>query len=130
MTLSIVKVGEKRVGVIEFWLLFLIIWIMIGYFVYDSYEKGIVGIAFLWILYGLVFLLSLIPFCGVFIQGLLMYFLCWPLASEIMKIEPTWLTAAMFLLILILGALFTLAMSFAVLAISLVKAVIEKVFKE
>jgi hypothetical protein len=92
------------------WLL-TILWAALGYFVYDGLQ-GVFAILVLSILYDLAAFLALIPFVGVIIQGLVMYFLIAPWVFEFTKINATWLTTLIFWVDIIFGCTTTVTMTF------------------
>jgi fructose-specific phosphotransferase system IIC component len=91
-----------------------LLWAALGYFVYNGLT-GTFAMIILSILYGLATFLSLIPFVGVILQGLLMYFLITPWVFEFTGITATWLTLLVFWIDIIFGCIITLGMSLLVL---------------
>lgn len=61
----------------------IVLWAALGYFVYGGLA-GVFAMLILGILYDLAMLLALIPFAGVVLQALVMYFLItpWSLTSQ------------------------------------------------
>jgi fructose-specific phosphotransferase system IIC component len=91
-----------------------ILWAALGYFVYNGLA-GTFAMIILSILYGLATILAFIPFIGVILQGLLMYFLITPWVFEFTGITATWLTVLVFWIDIIFGCIITLVMSLFVL---------------
>ena len=100
-------IGSVVGGGIGGWMFFLILWASLGYFIYNG-TSGAVAIALLCVLYGLVLLFSLIPFCGAAIQCMVMYLIVWPWVSSLAGIGATWLTTMIFWFSLIAGIIITL----------------------
>ena len=91
------------------WLL-IILWAALGYFVYNGLT-GVFAMIILGVLFGLVILLASIPFVGVVIQGLVMYFLIQPWVFDFTGITGTWLTSLIFWIDIIFGCIITLVMT-------------------
>ena len=94
----------------------IILWTALAYFVYDGIE-GAIAVVILGVLFGLAILIALIPFCGVVIQVLVMYFLIWPWVSNFTGIEATWLTLLIFWVDVILGIFITLVTTLVAIVI-------------
>ncbi len=98
------------------WLI-LVFFVATAYFVYGG-VGGMLAVLILAVLYGIVLLLAIIPFGGVIIQVLVMYFVIWPWVSEFTGIEATWLTALMFWVQVIAGIILTLAVTAIIVAMN------------
>jgi hypothetical protein len=93
----------------------IVLWAALGYFVYGSLA-GVFAMLILGILYDLAMLLALIPFAGVVLQALVMYFLITPWVLDFTGIAATWLTTLVFWVDVAFGCLITFIMSMYVLA--------------
>lgn len=87
------------------WLL-VAMWTLLGYFIYHG-VPGAVGTLLLAILFGFCTVISLIPFVGVIIQGVLMYFVVEPWVLELTGLQHSWLFEMMFYTFLVIGAVMT-----------------------
>jgi hypothetical protein len=85
----------------------IIIFGMIGYFVYDNSIDAAISVMLLSFVVGLVTLLSLIPIIGWLISIPLSYYLVIPAMLEMTGIEYTWLITVIFTLNVLLGLLIT-----------------------
>lgn len=85
----------------------IIIFGMIGYFVYDNSIDAAISVMLLSFVVGLVTLLSLIPIIGWLISIPLSYYLVIPAMLEMTGIEYTWLITVIFTLSVLLGLLIT-----------------------
>jgi len=94
------------------WLL-IMLWAALGYFVYDGFS-GMLAIIILCVLYRLAMLFAFVPFVGVIIQGLVMYFLIQPFVFEVTGITATWLTTLIFWVDIVIGGIITLLMTLLV----------------
>jgi hypothetical protein len=109
--------SSKTVGGVGSYFIFLVLWAAIGYFVYGG-MAGTMAMVILWILYGLATLLAMIPFAGVIVQGLVMFFVINPWVTSLTGIGGSWLTAVMFAFSIIYGIIITIVMTIFVIAAS------------
>jgi hypothetical protein len=93
------------------WLL-TILWVALGYFVYGGFS-GALAILVLSLLFSVTILVSLIPFVGVVIQGLIMNYWIVPWTFGVTGITATWLTGIIFWINIIIGLIFTIITSIA-----------------
>jgi len=100
---SNIKIGA---GGLSFFLLMAVL----GYFVYGG-TGGFVAMFILTFAYTLSCLLALIPFIGVFAQGLIMFYLVNPWFFGFTGITATWLTWFAFVVYVIVGILVTIITS-------------------
>jgi fructose-specific phosphotransferase system IIC component len=107
--------SESGYGLKISWL-FTILWVALGYFVYGGLS-GALAILVLSLLFDVVILVSLIPFVGVVIQGLIMNYLIAPWVFGVTSITATWLTTSMFWINIIIGFVLTIIMSIATIAV-------------
>lgn len=91
-------------------LIFFLVIAALGYFVYGGIG-GAIAMFILTFVYGLVSLLSLIPFVGVFVQGLAMFYLVNPWIFGFTGITSTWLTGLVFWINIIVGIFATIVTS-------------------
>ena len=99
----------------------LIIFGILGYFVYDKNIEAAVGVIGIAIIVGIVTMLSLIPIVGWIASILISYFVVIPGMLEITGLENTWLISGIFISNVILGLIITTLMSAAVLKILIVR---------
>jgi len=93
----------------------IIIFGIIGYFVYDGSIDAAIAVMALSLVVGLVTLLSLIPIVGWVISVPLSYYWVIPAMLEMTGIEYTWLITIIFVLNVILGFVITTFMTVVII---------------
>jgi len=97
-----------------FALFYIVLFSVLGYFVYDG-VRGSMAILALCLVYYLIFCLSIIPFGGCIIQAVVMHLVSHKL-FDILNIYPSWLTTCIFWCYLICGIVITILVTAIVIA--------------
>jgi len=95
----------------------LIIFGILGYFVYDKSIESAIGIMGIAIVVNIVGLLSLLPIMGWIISTIILYFVIIPGLLTITGLEHTWLITVIFASNVIIGFIVTIAMSIIMIKI-------------
>jgi hypothetical protein len=103
-------------------LLYLAIVAVLGYFVYGGID-GALAMVLVWFILGLCIILAMIPFVGIVLQWWVSTAYVIPFLFELTGIGETWLTTVTLIIMLAIGILVTIVMSFA--AITLIYSILE-----
>jgi len=95
----------------------LVLWAVLGYFVYGGMD-GALAMILLSIVLGLAVPVALIPFVGFIVYAFLAYYVILPWVIDLTKIDPTWLTSLIVLVDVVMAGLITFATSIVVLALT------------
>ena len=95
----------------------LIIFGILGYFVYDRSIDAAIGVVAISIAVGLITMLSLIPIIGWIASTLISYYWAIPAMLEIIGLEHTWLITTIFWLNVLLGLVMTILMTIVISAV-------------